>query len=158
KRTILQRDPLGKLQSSYEEEEEQDDGIIADGERVRVPLLMMDGSRNPALSPLQRAVAGDQGPTKLLVSDGTGNSLNLHKPGFRCSTDMAQRQAADAALAQAYQEVALRDANAWRDSDTGGHPLLVNKRGTVPGKQEGDLCQINGRRGRLQLVNGELQC
>src|SRR6516162_11337923 len=101
RKTVTQRDPLGKLQSIYEEEEEQDDGIVADGARVRVPMWAMDA--------LQRDVAQHAG--KPLVTDGTGNPLALHRPGFRYSTDMAQRQAADAALAQAYQEVEQRDAN-----------------------------------------------
>jgi hypothetical protein len=149
KRVIQQRGPLGMLQSTYEEEEEQDDGIVADGERVHVPMWAMDA--------VQRDVAQHAG--KPLVTDGTDNPLALHRPGFRLTANLAERTAADAALTEAYQEVAVRDANAWRTADEDGtHPLLVNKRGTVPAKREGGSCQIDGRRGRLQMVNGELQC
>jgi hypothetical protein len=147
KRTVLQRGPLGQLESVFEEEEEADDGIVADGQRVRVPMWAMDA--------LQRDVANHAGQP--LVTDGTDNPLALHRPGFRVAADRAQRQAADAALTQAYEEVALRDANAWRTNDENDHPLVSKKR-TVPAKQEGDNCSINGRRGRLQLVNGQLEC
>jgi len=51
----------------------------------------------------------------LLVSDGTDDPLALNRPGFRYSTNTAERTAADSALDQAYQEVEERDANAWRE-------------------------------------------
>jgi hypothetical protein len=117
KRTGLQRGPLGQLQSEFTEEEEQDDGIVADGARVRVRLDMMDS--------VQKAVAQHAG--KPLVTDGTDNPLALHKPGFRLTADMAQRQTADAALAQAYEARDLADREAWRSNND--HPLNTNARG-----------------------------
>jgi hypothetical protein len=132
KKVIQHRDPLGR---TYEEEE-PDDSILQDGQTLRVSMFLRDGSPNPLLSEVQRAVAATQ-TRKLLVDDGTGNSLNLHKPGFRVSANPAERAAADAALTAAYDEVEARDASAWRtDTDTGSHPLLVNKRGLSPGKLE----------------------
>ena len=136
KRTVLQRDPLGNLESVFEEEEEQDDSIVADGGRVRVRLDMMDA--------VQRDVA-KHAPT--------GIDPARHRPGFRDSRDTAALDA----LEQAYRDADLADANAWQSHDEGDHPLITKKR-TVPAKQEGDSCQINGRRGRLQMVNGDLQC
>jgi hypothetical protein len=147
KRTVLQRGPLGQLESIYEEEEEQDDGIVADGQRVRVRLDMMDA--------VQREVALHAG--KPLVTDGTDNPLALHRPGFRLTADMAQRQAADAALTDSYKQYDADMGNAWQSHDEGDHPLITKKR-TVPTKQEGDACSIDGRRGRLQMVNGQLEC
>jgi hypothetical protein len=149
KKVIQQRGPLGSLQSAYEEETEEEDGIIADGGSLRVPMWAMDS--------VQKAVATLAAATKLLVTDGTDNALNLHKPGFRFSTNPAERAAADAALEQAYLEVEARDSEAWRSSFD-EHPLNMQNRGLSPGKREGDACSIDGRRGRLQMVNGQLEC
>ena len=131
-RKTLQRDPFGREVSTYQEEEEDEteDGthIIPDGGKIRVGLQFMDA--------IQRDVA-KHAPQKLLVSDGTDNPLAMNRPGFRYSTDAAERTAADAALDQAYQEVEQRDANAWLTNDD--HPLNSNTRGTSPGKQDAHI-------------------
>src|SRR5262245_38510960 len=85
RKKVLQRDPRGFELSTYEEEGEEDDEILKDGQSIRVPMYLMDGSVNPALDATQRAVGKGAQVSKLLVDDGTGNSLNLHKPGFRYS-------------------------------------------------------------------------
>jgi hypothetical protein len=151
RKKVIERDPKGFVSATYEEEEEDD--VLKDGQSIRVPLLLMDGSPNPALDAIQQAV-GKDATSKLLVDDGTSNRLNLHRPGFRYSTNPAERVAADAALDQAYAEVEQRDGNAWRHDD---HPLLAQP-GAITGKKEGDSCSIDGKRGRLQLVGGKLQC
>ena len=102
-----QRDPLGQLQSEWTEEEE-DDGIVADGGRIRVGLQFMDS--------LQKAVAKDAPTSKLLVDAGTDDPLALHKPGFRYSTNAADRLSGDVALAEAYEARELADREAWRSS------------------------------------------
>ena len=145
---------MGRLLSSYEEEEEDTEDsistIIPDGGKVRVSLTMMD-------SP-QKAVAKDAPTNKLLVDDGTDNTLNLHKPGFRISTDDSAGLNREVALAEAYEARELADREAWRTHDMGDHPLIRKTRGTTPGKQEGDVCRIDGRAGHLQMVNGQLEC
>ena len=156
RRKTIQRDPFGREVSTYEEEEE--DGVLQDGHSLRAPLYLMDGKPNPQLDPTQRAVAKEARTGKLLVSDGTDHALNLHKPGFRYSTDAGERTAADAALTEAYEARELADREAWRSNDMGDHPLISKIRGTVPGKQEGGRCSIDGKPGRLQMVNGKLEC
>jgi hypothetical protein len=148
KRTVLQRGPLGQLQSTYEEEEEQDDAIVADGERVRVRLDMMDA--------LQRDVARHAGQP--LVTDGTDNPLALHRPGFRLTADMAQRQAADVALTDCYKQYDADMSNAWRTNDEGDHPLITSKRATSTAKHEGHACSIDGQRGTWVREGDRLVC
>src|SRR5262245_1265316 len=53
---------------------DDDDRILKDGQRLRVPMTMMDH-----LTPLQRAVA--QSSTR--VTDSQGGIVGLHRPGFR---------------------------------------------------------------------------
>src|SRR6516164_7529654 len=110
KRTIQNK--YGNVEGYEIEEDDSLSNIIPDGGTVRVRMDMMD-----SLDPLQRAVAEAARRRELLVSDGTDDLLALHRPGFRYSTDTAERTAADAALDQAYQEVEQRDANAWRSSE-----------------------------------------
>jgi hypothetical protein len=143
----IQRDPQGRELSSYEEVE--DDDVLKDGQSIRVPLMLMDGSPNPKLDATQRAVGKDAPTNKLLVDDGTNNT---HKPGFRYSTDAGERIAADAALTEAYEAREHADREAWRSSDD--HPL--NTKGTSHpkqqpesedeprGQQAGDTCSVNG--------------
>jgi len=118
----IRRKQLGReLSTETETAEAEAGGVLKDGQSIRVPMLMMDGSPNPALDATQRAVAKDAHTSKLLVDDGTGNSLNLHKPGFRYSTNAAERTAADAALVEAYEARDLADREAWKTDDD--HPL-----------------------------------
>ena len=125
KKVIQQRDPLGRLLAEFTEEEEEDDGIIADGRSIRVPMWAMDGKPNPALDAIQRDVA--QHGFKPLVTDGIDDRFGLHRPGFRYPADAAQRASADAALVEAYEARDLADREAWRSNND--HPLNTNARG-----------------------------
>jgi hypothetical protein len=108
KRTIQNK--YGNVEGYEIEEDDSLSNIIPNGGAVRVRMDMMD-----SLDPLQRAVAEAARRHELLVSDGTDDPLALNRPGFRYSTNTAERTAADSALDQAYQEVEERDANAWRE-------------------------------------------
>jgi hypothetical protein len=66
----------------YRNHEDDDAHIVRDGERVRVPLTMMDG-----LSPMQRAIARD---SMLVDGDGQGG-IALNRPGFRMLASDARR-------------------------------------------------------------------
>jgi len=128
---------------------DEDGGVLRDGERLVVPMMMADGTPNPALDPVQRSVAeasrrrgeptNDRGQPSfvgnsntvdfraLFVHDGSGQrgGPGLHRPGSRfvSSGDMV----ADAAmgfhrdaLEAAMDEERARSSNAWRGShDTG---------------------------------------
>jgi hypothetical protein len=52
-----------------------DDGILRDGERIRVPMLMRDG-----LTELQRSVADDKAARGVTVVDGLDRPAG-HRPG-----------------------------------------------------------------------------
>jgi hypothetical protein len=67
----------------YRNHEDDDERILKDGERLRVPLTMMDG-----LSPMQRAIARDS----VQVTDGDGQrGIALNRPGFRMLAGDARR-------------------------------------------------------------------
>ena len=68
---------------------EDDDDIVRDGERVRVPMMLMDSSRMVAID------CGPGGP---------------HRPGFRVSTDKAVYAARD----KAYDAMIKRTSDAWK--------------------------------------------
>ena len=52
-----------------------DDGVLRDGERIRVPLMLRDG-----MTELQRAVAEDAAARGVTVVDGLGRPAG-HRPG-----------------------------------------------------------------------------
>jgi hypothetical protein len=162
RKKITQRDPLGYLLSTAEEEEddtEDSTSIVADGQRVRVPMWAMDSVQKAVA---QDTVNIDSGPM-LVDALGRGDSYSLSKPGARYlatnpgSTDHAVMASRERLLTDAYQQYDQAMAGAWQSHDEGDHPLITKKR-TVPAKQQGDACSIDGKRGRLQMVNGELQC
>jgi hypothetical protein len=98
-----------------EESEEEVDGILRDGQSVRVSLFMRDGAINPDLTPTQRGKALHQTQAEDAIArryglEGVGQ---LHKPGFRRNSDAA----ALARVQQAYTDAETADANAWK----GGH-------------------------------------
>ena len=95
-----------------EELEEEVDGILRDGQSVRVSLFMRDGAINPDLTATQRGKA--MAAQQPLVSDGSSNPMAMHRPGFRYLTDANRRAISDAAKAKAYQEAETADANAWK--------------------------------------------
>jgi hypothetical protein len=96
--------------------DEEDPGILEDGQTLRVPLMLRDA----APSDLQIAVRDgvtqrywEQRDTPL-VTDATGGTAGLHRPGYRLMADSVERARARDALARAYAEAEDADANAWR--------------------------------------------
>ena len=83
-------------------------GILKDGHKIRVSLMMRDG-----MSPLQRAVA--QHSVAMRLHDGFGGPVG-HKPGYVFSTDASLNDARE--LAYAAYDAELRDAykhpQGWR--------------------------------------------
>jgi hypothetical protein len=65
----------------HRHEHDDDDHILKVGERLRVPLTMMD-----SLDPIQRAVAH----STVRIVDGQGGTRGLHRPGFRIAADDAR--------------------------------------------------------------------
>jgi hypothetical protein len=59
------------------------DDIIRDGEVLRVPMFAMD-----SLSPVQQAIARKS----LNVTDGSGSTVGLHRPGFRIAMADVRRK------------------------------------------------------------------
>jgi hypothetical protein len=113
-----------------------DDNILKDGERLRVPMTLMDG--------IQQAVARES----LRVTDGAGKTVGLHRPGFRLSATDARSTDLDV-----YAEYEKFLVDSWKTPSITG----AGERGQV-GAREGDLCTIDGRPGHLKKVNGELSC
>jgi hypothetical protein len=102
-------------------EEEGNDGILQDGQSVRVALYMKDGSINPRLTATQRGKAAQQTEDAIARRFGLSDGLQLHRPGFRRVTDAA----ALARVQQAYTAYDAADAQAYKHgqpSDAGGVP------------------------------------
>jgi hypothetical protein len=86
RRRTIQRDPLGRVQSEYEEEnEENEDAILRDGQSLRVPLYLKDGSVNPNLLPHQQAKAAAQQQTQDAAARRFGLSDAAAAPQVRIS-------------------------------------------------------------------------
>ena len=96
-------------EETEEEEAEELDGILKDGQSVRVSLFMRDGSISPDLLPHQRGKALHQ-EDAVARRFGLSDALQLHRPGFRRNTDVA----ALARVQQAYTDAETADANAWK--------------------------------------------
>jgi hypothetical protein len=80
-----------------------DDEVVADGDRVRVPLLMVDGE---AVEAWQASYLADCAAAhKLGLDDG----FDLHRPGYRFA-DAAGNEAKAKAYLQAVQDA----ADAWK--------------------------------------------
>lgn len=96
-----------------DEAETNDHKILRDGEFLRVPLMLMDGSPNDDLSPVQRAVALDAQQRDAARRFGLNDGTALHRPGYRhCINDAALD-----AKEQAYRDVDLAQTNAWRSKE-----------------------------------------
>jgi hypothetical protein len=133
RKTITQRDPMGRAQSSYEEEEDDGSGPfdsrtggLKDGRSVHIGMMMKDGDslRFPTFSadsPLawrnemhQHFVAQDAAPSgtdasAVLVTDGSDDPWALHRPGPRYLADAT----ANAELAKAYAEYDADQSERW---------------------------------------------
>jgi hypothetical protein len=81
-------------------------GVLADGERLRVPMTLMDGRANPDLYDLQRAVvtdaSGDNGPTAFC------------RPGYRIADGVRR----DDSHYRAYDQMKSRE---WQQGATSGN-------------------------------------
>jgi len=120
-------------------------GILEDGRRLHVPLMMMDGVDDP----LQRAVMRDTVERQRARRFGLKDSADLTRPGFRFQTDAAGRDA----RARAYQDYENSQVEAWRSPPTG-----AGSSGPRRGQQTVDSCTTDGRAGHLRVVDGELRC
>jgi|SRR5476649_859104 len=88
-------------------------GILKDGEFLRVPLMLMDGSPNRDLTPVQRAMALNAQQRDAARRFGLNDAAALHRPGYRFSINDAALDAKE----QAYRDVDLAQSNAWRSKD-----------------------------------------
>ena len=95
-------------------------GILKDGRRLHVPLMMMDSVDDP----LQR----DE--RQRARRFGLKNAADLRRPGFRFQTDAAGRDA----RARAYQDYENSQVEAWRSPPTG-----AGSSGPRRGQQTGDF-------------------
>jgi hypothetical protein len=109
--------------------------ILRDGHAIVTKMHAMD-------SDVERAIAA----TKQTTSDV---NLLRHRPGFRQADDDNS-----AARRKIYADADVAASNAWRG---GEDPHGAGEHGQI-GAREGDTCMINGRRGRLEMVNGRLIC
>jgi hypothetical protein len=117
-----EEDP-NELEEKLAELGENGDAVLRDGARLRVPMFMRDGAINPNLTPTQRAKALHNQP---LVTDGSGNPMAMHKPGFRYWSDARQRAINDGIKNEAYQQVDKEAANAWRSTSAGAPGRRAN--------------------------------
>jgi hypothetical protein len=116
-------------------------GLLKDGARARVPLMMRD-----SLSEVQRSVMADGEARDSARRLGLNDSLALHRPGQRFCTDEAAR----ARVEEVYQDEKRKLQDAWRQpvaNSVGSHEFR--------GQQPGDQCTINGPPGHL---NHRLEC
>jgi hypothetical protein len=126
--------------------------ILRDGHRARVPLMVRD-SANPALTPLPRAVGSRR------ITDGSGHSDGLHRPGYRRLVDdaalldaKAKAYAAyDAEIVCAYQTPLGLGGNSRR---RGAAVTGSNEEGVCPdcggeGEINGQTCQRCGGSGEI---------
>jgi hypothetical protein len=86
-----------------------DNGLLRDGKSVRVPLTMRDGD---SFSPVQRAVALSS--SRASVTDASGGTIGLHRPGFRIPAADAADAARTSALEASYDEYQKYIGDAWR--------------------------------------------
>jgi hypothetical protein len=134
------------IRDKYGHEYEYDGGILPDGARMTVPLVMMDST--------QRAIARAGTRARTTVVDAFGNSddFALGRPGFRYPT---RRTTADVARQMAYDEANEAAEEAWRTP-----PAKPLPAGAYPtnGARVGDICTINGAPGHLRDRDGGLVC
>ena len=124
------------------------DDILQDGQKLRVPMRLIDGRPNPDLDPLQRDVARHFAR----ITDGVGRRQGLHQPGFRVN----DAQPRDLSIYDAYDAAKSRE---WENPPTG-----QGSHGFV-GAQAGDTCTVStgggrygpeGSCGTLRRVDGQL--
>jgi hypothetical protein len=146
KRKIVQRDPFGRFESEYEEEDDAfNNGVLRDGAATRVSLFMCDGAINPELSPTQIAVAQAQArndgvciatDAKPTIVDAMGGTAGLTRPGARYS--VAGHKTIDHAQ-QVTQRAVLDELYRQHDQDEAERYLHVD----ATGPQEGVVCMVS---------------
>ena len=125
--------------------ERDHDGVLPDGARIKVSMLMADSA--------QRAIAR-RTRSRAAVTDAHGDSdlYALRRPGPRFST---QRTTTDARQ-EAY-DAANRDAeNAWKTPPVTSPPAGAYP--TYGTAKPGDVCTVDGFPGHLREVGGGLVC
>jgi hypothetical protein len=90
--------------------EEEEDGILRDGQHSHVPMFLRDGSVNPNLLPVQRAKAAQHTEDAVARRFGLTDGLALHRPGFRRVTDAAALER----ILRAYNDYDAADAVAYK--------------------------------------------
>lgn len=119
-------------------------GILKDGRRVRVPLMMRDAAT----------------VTDIFAADGSGgrgdpSAASLRRPGFRIFwQDAVFSHLARRAKELAYAAYDADLTNAWR----GDNPPTGAGERQMRGAAEGDICTTNGAPGHLRRVDGKLVC
>jgi hypothetical protein len=134
--------------------DDEDDRILQDGQTLRVPVTMMDSQQHAVVRHFNRVY--DAGPVRITAADGSASGL--HRPGFRVESGggpggQLLRDSDRAARETAYELYDEQITNAWQ----GNQPTGAG-RGKFVGAQEGDSCTLDGRRGHLEMVGGQLQC
>jgi hypothetical protein len=100
-------------------DDDDDDGrkrVLRDGERLRVPLWMMDGTQ---LEIAQRWGQSETAESKAVVTDALGQSgLALHRPGARyLASNSTTGIAVQATLRSMRDEYDAEQSHRWEDSD-----------------------------------------
>ena len=86
--------------AQYDDDDAFENGVMRDGARHRVPMHMRD-SQSP------------------MITDGTGDPLGLHRPGWRIASggserDVRLRDSQRKLIEEAYAEYSDRLTNAWK--------------------------------------------
>jgi hypothetical protein len=105
---------------------DDDDSILKDGQHLRVPMFMKDGiTPNPALSPVQRAIAVTHDAATF---DASTFDAASHRPGHRYANDSVPMNDAqrlrygvfDTAKEKAYADRDRDLTEAWRGNTGAG--------------------------------------
>jgi hypothetical protein len=124
---------------SMQQDEEDDDQILQDGQRMRIPMRMMDAWQHDLVDHFSQPKSRDsahfrrraRGPR---VTDAAGGTEGLHRPGWRIesggnSDDQLMRDGAREECRRAYDEYRAELENAWRKPLTGfGSDGIVGQR------------------------------
>ena len=86
--------------TQYDDDDAFENGVLRDRARYRVPMHMRDGQPS-------------------MISDGTGDPLGLHRPGWRIATggddrDARLRDSQRKLIEEAHAEYLDRLTNAWK--------------------------------------------
>jgi hypothetical protein len=125
-----------------------EDGVLRDGARVRVPVFLMDGADAWRQDMHQHFAAQDAAQPTFDVA--------AHRPGFRDSRSVEQLDA----LEKIYQQHDAEESERWRN------PPSVHDAGVAlrvsPGARATSVLRAGGRGegspGHLRFVNGKLLC